>query len=163
MKEKWRITPKKIGRSRKIQVRQFEPEEIYIEFELDVSDDSSMHEAIQEATKLAIAYLDEEEEKLRGLTHKERKEEEKPPTPREYTLEITEEGKKLGNFQVKASDDPQYTNFLHLWLEKGTEKIYVGYLLKDSGDFKFKSKNKDIIKKLGIKKGLHFEVKEIQE
>ncbi|MHA1215190.1 MAG: hypothetical protein ACTSPG_07815 [Candidatus Hodarchaeales archaeon] len=160
MKEKWRVTPKRIGRSRKIQVRQFEPEEIYIEFELDVHDDSIMHEAIQEATKLAISYLDEEEAKLRGLMPKAEEKEEKTE-PKEYTIEITEEGKTLGNFRVKSSDEAQYANFLHLWLEKDDENIYVGYLLKNTCDFKFKSKNKEIIKKLGIKKGVHFRIKEV--
>ncbi len=113
MKEKWQVMPKRIGRSRKIQVRQFEPEEIWIEYELDVEEGSLANEAVQEATKLAIAYLDEEEKRLRDKVkqHKETLEE-KPIV--EYGLEITNEGKNLGNFRVKPSDDPQFANFVHL-------------------------------------------------
>ncbi|MFX0124860.1 MAG: hypothetical protein ACFFAE_14610 [Candidatus Hodarchaeota archaeon] len=51
MRDKWRVMPKRIGRSRKIQVRQFEPEEIWIEYELEVEDESLANEALQEATQ----------------------------------------------------------------------------------------------------------------
>ncbi|MFX0184628.1 MAG: hypothetical protein ACFE95_16220 [Candidatus Hodarchaeota archaeon] len=158
MKDKWRVIPKRIGRSRKIQVRQFEPEEIYIEYELDVSDPSLMKEAVQEATKLAVAYLDEEERKLRG---KVKPSEEKTKKERErvqFSLEITNEGKRLGNFQIKPSEDPQFINFIHLWLEKDQKELYIGYLRKDTGDFKFKAKNKELIQNYGIKKGKHFRI-----
>ncbi|MFX0066703.1 MAG: hypothetical protein ACFFC7_31575 [Candidatus Hermodarchaeota archaeon] len=158
MKDKWRVTPKRIGRSRKIQVRQFEPEEIFIEYELDISDPSLMKEAVQEATQLAVDYLDEEERKLRG---KAKPSEVKPKKERErvhYNLEITNEGKKIGNFQIKTSEDPQFINFLHLWLEKDQKELYVGYLRKDTGVFKFKAENKELIQKYGIKKGKHFRI-----
>lgn len=156
MKEKWRVMPTRIGRSRKIQVRQFEPEEIWIEYELKVEDASSADEALQEATKLAIAYLNEEEMKLRGKTKSLAEEVEKSIV--EYTLEITETGKSLGNFRVKPSEDPQYENFVHLWLEKDQKEFYVGFLRKDTGDFKFKSKNKELIQQYGIKKDIHFQI-----
>ncbi|MFX0152188.1 MAG: hypothetical protein ACFFAJ_15485 [Candidatus Hodarchaeota archaeon] len=158
MKDKWRVMPKRIGRSRKIQVRQFEPEEIFIEYELDISDPSLMKEAVQEATQFAVAYLDEEERKLRG---KVQPSEVKPKEERErvhYNLEITNEGRQLGNFQIKTSEDPQFINYLHLWLLKDQKELYVGYLRKDTGDFKFKAKNKDLIQKYGIKKGKHFRI-----
>lgn len=160
MNNKWRITPKKIGRSRKIQVRQFEPEEIWIEYEIEIEDHSSMNEAVQEATKLATEYLDQEERKLRGTIDGslDEIEEELAHSEVQHTLEITNEGKNLGNFKIKTSDDPQYANFLHLWLEKEQQEFYVGYLLKDKGDFKFKSKNRDLIQKYGIKKGIHFKI-----
>jgi hypothetical protein len=160
MNNKWRITPKKIGRSRKIQVRQFEPEEIWIEYEIDIEDHSLMNEAVQEATKLATEYLDGEERKLRRKTNAslDEIEEEIERSEVQYTLEITNEGKSLGNFKIKASNDPQYANFLHLWLEKEKQEFYVGYLLKDGGEFKFKSKNRDLIQKYGIKKGIHFKI-----
>jgi len=157
MKNKWRVTPKRIGRSRKIQVRQFEPEEIFIEYEIEVLDDSLRQDAIREATQLAIQYLDEEEARLRGKTIESKPIEEKIKI-KEFSLEILPEGKKLGNFKIKQSEDPQFSNYLHLWLEKGQENIYVGYLLKDSGDFKFKSENKAKIKEIGIKKDLHFKI-----
>lgn len=156
MKDKWRIMPKRIGRSRKIQVRQFEPEEIWIEYELEVEDESSANEALQEATQLAIEYLNEEEKKLRGKKIQEDAIEEKPIS--EYILEITNEGKDLGNFRIKPSDDPQYANFIHLWLEKDNNNFYVGFLRKDTGEFKFKSKNKELIQQYGIKKDLHFRI-----
>ncbi|MFW9903892.1 MAG: hypothetical protein ACFFFH_06130 [Candidatus Thorarchaeota archaeon] len=157
MKDKWRVMPKRIGRGRKIQVRQFEPEEIWIEYELEVEDASSVNEALQEATQLAIDYLDEEEKKLRGKMHLKGVTMEKKPLA-VYTLEITEEGKALGNFRVKPSEDPQYANFVHLWLEKDEKDFYVGFLRKDTGDFKFKSKNKELIQQYGIKKDTHFRI-----
>ncbi len=147
--------PKRVGRSRKIQVRQFEPEEIWIEYELEVEDDSLANEALQEATKLAIDYLNKEEKKLRNKTKlQDEIIEEKPAI--EYYLEITNEGKILGNFRVKPSEDPQYANFVHLWLEKDQKEFYVGFLRKDTGDFKFKTKNKELIQQYGIKKDRHF-------
>ncbi|UCG01749.1 MAG: hypothetical protein JSW11_19340 [Candidatus Heimdallarchaeota archaeon] len=157
MKDKWRVKPTRIGRSRKIQVRQFEPEEIWIEYELEVEDESSANEALQEATKLAMAYLNEEERKLRNKTTLLSEEVEKKPVE-EYSLEITNEGRKLGNFRVKPSEDPQYANFVHLWLEKDQKEFYVGFLRKDTGDFKFKVKNKELIQEYGIKKGKHFKI-----
>ncbi|KPK88149.1 MAG: hypothetical protein AMS27_00445 [Bacteroides sp. SM23_62_1] len=156
MKDKWRVMPTRIGRSRKIQVRQFEPEEIWIEYELHVEDATSANEALQEATKLAITYLNEEEKKLRDKTKFPDEEVEKPVV--EYSLEITETGKSLGNFRVKPSEDPQYANFVHLWLEKDQKEFYVGFLRKDTGDFKFKSKNKELIQQYGIKKDIHFHI-----
>ena len=157
MKEKWRVMPKRIGRSRKIQVRQFEPEEIWIEYELELEDESSANEALQEATQLAIAYLNEEEKKLRGkIKLQDEIVEEKPII--EYKLEITDEGKNLGNFRIKPSDDPQYANFIHLWLENDRNNFYVGFLRKDTGEFKFKSKNKELIQQYGIKKDSHFRI-----
>ncbi|MFX0016607.1 MAG: hypothetical protein ACFFBQ_16285 [Promethearchaeota archaeon] len=159
MKNKWRVMPKRVGRSRKIQVRQFEPEEIWIEYELDVEDASLANDAVREATKLAIAYLNEEEAKLRGKKFpREEKMEEKPFI--EYYLKITDEGKNLGNFRIKPSDDPQFANFIHLWLEKDQQEFYVGFLRKDTGEFKFKSKNKELIQKYGIKKDQHFQIVE---
>jgi hypothetical protein len=149
--------PKRIGRSRKIQVRQFEPEEIWIEYEIEIEEDSSADQALQEATQLAIAYLNEEEEKLRNKTQLQDVMIEKKPLV-EYTLEITNEGKDLGNFRVKPSEDPQYANFVHLWLEKDQKDLYIGFLRKDTGDFKFKSKNKELIQQYGIKKDIHFRI-----
>ncbi|MHA2225598.1 MAG: hypothetical protein ACXAC8_10370 [Candidatus Hodarchaeales archaeon] len=157
MKDKWQIIPKRIGRSRKIQVRQFEPEEIWIEYELDVKDPSMMSVALQEATSLAVSYLDEEEKKLRRKSQSIQIPNEKKKSIT-YRLQITREGESLGNFRVKESDDPQFANFSHLWLEIDQQELYVGYLLKDTGDFKFKSKNKELIKQHRIAKGKHFRV-----
>ena len=158
MAEKWKVLPKRIGRSRKIQVRQFEPEEIFIEFELDIKDPSTTKHAIEEATQLAIAYLDEEEEKLRNQIDRG------PQTPqikKKYKIHILEAGKKLGNFQIKKSQDPQFENFVHLWLEIEKKDIYVGYLRKDLGDFTFKDKNKQLLDKYGVQLGKHFRIVEI--
>ncbi|MFX1516320.1 MAG: hypothetical protein ACFFC6_08425 [Promethearchaeota archaeon] len=157
MKDKWRVRPTRIGRSRKIQVRQFEPEEIWIEYEIEVEDASATNEALQEATQLAIAYLNEEEKKLRSKPKIQDEKIKKIPIV-EYSLEITDEGKKIGNFRVKPSEDPQYTNFVHLWLEADQKEFYVGFLRKDTGDFKFKSKNKELIQQYGIKKDIHFQI-----
>lgn len=158
MSEKWRVTPKRIGRSRKIQVRQFEPEEIFIEYELEVKDPSHRDEAVKEATRLAVAYLDTEEQKLRALSESTTSAEIKTLSfpPREYSLRITDEGKQLGNFKLKPSEDLQFANFLHLWFAKDNREVYVGYLRKDTGDFKFKAENKDLLEQFGIKKGTHF-------
>ncbi len=157
LNEKWRVSPKKIGRSRKIQVRQFEPEEISIEYELQVDNPAFMSEAIQEATKLAIAYLDEEEKKLRRKSSlaEEIKDETKDII---YDLVISDEGRKFGIFKIKPSEDPQFLNYLHLWFEKDQNDLYIGYLRKDTGEFKFKDKNIDLITKLGIKEGFHFKI-----
>ena len=162
MKEKWQVMPKRIGRSRKIQVRQFEPEEIWIEYELDVEEGSLANEAVQEATKLAVAYLDEEEKRLRDKVkqHKETLEEKSIV---EYGLEITNEGKNLGSFRVKPSDDPQFANFVHLWLEKDQKELYVGFLRKDTGEFKFKKKNRERITQFGIKKEEHFQIVQLEK
>lgn len=155
MNDKWRVTPKKIGRSRKIQVRQFEPEEISIEYELMVDDPAFITEAIKEATSLAVAYLDEEERKLRQkidsmpiISSEERE--------ISYDLEISDSGKKMGVFKIKPSEDPQFINYVHLWFEKDQKDVYIGYLRKDTGEFKFKDKNMEIINELGIEKDLHF-------
>jgi hypothetical protein len=162
MKDKFRVIPKRIARSRKIQVRQFEPEEIYIEYELDImgqDDPSAASKAIQEATRLAEAYLDNEEAKLRSKMSDDESISEDIQDMRvsaEYGLQITYEGKSLGDFRIKPSDDPQFANFIHLWLEKDQKETYIGYLLKNTGDFKFKKKNKDFIQQHGIKKGKHF-------
>ncbi|MHA1966276.1 MAG: hypothetical protein ACW964_00615 [Candidatus Hodarchaeales archaeon] len=164
MKDKFRVIPKRIARSRKIQVRQFEPEEIYIEYELDIQDQddpSIASKAIQEATRLAEVYLDNEETKLRSKMSDNGSIGEDKQNMRvsaEYGLEITEEGKSLGDFRIKPSDDPQFANFIHLWLEKDQKETYIGYLLKNTGDFKFKKKNKDFIKQHGIGKGKHFRI-----
>ncbi len=69
MKDKFRVLPKRIARSRKIQVRQFEPEEIWIEFELDIKDEAAVQDALREATRLANEYLDEEEKRLRRTSN----------------------------------------------------------------------------------------------
>ncbi|NHJ03125.1 MAG: hypothetical protein EAX86_13390 [Candidatus Heimdallarchaeota archaeon] len=165
MKDKFEIIPKRIARSRKIQVRQFEPEEIWIEYELNIKDPSSASEAVREATNLAIEYLDDEERKLRSsigpakVSVKENKpmpkEEEKKE---EYTILITDEGKKLGNFLIKPSSEPQFLNYVHLWLEIDKKENYIGYMLKNTGEFKLAKKNKDFILNKGIAKGKHFKI-----
>ena len=158
MKDKWRVVPTRVGRSRKIQVRQFEPEEIFIEFELNVNDPTSTQEAIEEATQLAISYLDAEEKRLRKTPPQTAQKQAKPKVKEEYAIQITDEGKKLGKFNINNSEDPQFENFIHLWLEIDNEKIYVGYLRKDIGEFTIKDKNLSILEKYGVKRGKHFRI-----
>ncbi len=159
MKEKWQVVPKRVGRSRKIQVRQFEPEEIFIEFELHVNDPDSTQDAIDEATQLAIAYLDAEEKRLRKSPEsKPQVKSPKQSVKKEFTIQITDEGKKLGKFNINRSNDVQFENFVHLWLEIDNEKIYVGYLRKDIGDFTIKDKNKSLLEKYGVQRGKHFRI-----
>ena len=164
MREKFRVVPKRIARGRKIQVRQFEPEEIYIEYELDIldlEDPLIASKAIQEATKLTEEYLDNEEAKLRKKISDDDSigdNVQELDSFDEYSLQITDEGKSLGNFIIKPSTDPQFANFIHIWLKKDNIETYIGYLLKNSGDFKFKRKNKEFIQRLGIKKGKHFRI-----
>jgi hypothetical protein len=157
MKDKWQVVPKRIGRSRKVQVRQYEPEEIFIEFELNVKDASSTQDAIEEATRLAISYLDEEETKLRGPKPPVKKQPKKQPKT-SFKLHITDEGKKLGTFRINKSQDPQFENFIHLWFVKDRKDVYVGYLRKDTGDFTIKEKNKDLLEKFGVERGKHFKI-----
>ncbi|MFX0123504.1 MAG: hypothetical protein ACFFAE_07665 [Candidatus Hodarchaeota archaeon] len=161
MKEKFRVLPKRIARSRKIQVRQFEPEEIWIEYELDIQDSSSAKEAIQEATRLASEYLDEEEARLRGIgdqivsTNSGKKR-----SVTEYDLVLTTEGKEK-NLEIVRSKESQFANFIHLWLGNngnGSKKTYIGHLRKDTGEFKLKPENEPLIKKQGIKQGTHFRI-----
>ncbi|PWI49235.1 hypothetical protein CEE45_02520 [Candidatus Heimdallarchaeota archaeon B3_Heim] len=159
MKNKWQVVPKRVGRSRKIIVSKFEPEEIFIEFELNVNDPSTTQEAIEAATQLAISYLDEEEKKLRKPQKLQTEiKQSKQKLKEEFKLEITDEGKKLGKFRINRSEDPQFENFIHLWLEIDNQKIYVGYLRKDNGDFTIKDKNKNTLEKYGVKRGKHFRI-----
>ncbi|MHA2054303.1 MAG: hypothetical protein ACW99F_11965 [Candidatus Hodarchaeales archaeon] len=149
MEDKYRVLPTKIARSRKIQVRQFEPEEIWIEYSIEVSDPKFSEMAVQEATQKAIAYLDAEEGKLKIADA-------------EYTLEITPTGKELGIFRIKSSDDPKYENFIHLWFKTSEhEELYCGYLHKKDGTFTFKEDNIDQIEKIGIKEKDHFAIKRV--
>ena len=111
---------------------------------------------VQSRRSFVIYQKNEEEKKLRGKKKFPVEEVEKPVV--EYSLEITEAGKSLGNFRVKPSEDPQYVNFVHLWLEKDQKEFYVGFLRKDTGEFKFKSKNKELIQQYGIKKDIHFQI-----
>ncbi|UCG00621.1 MAG: hypothetical protein JSW11_13500 [Candidatus Heimdallarchaeota archaeon] len=161
MKEKYRVLPKRIARSRKIQVRQFEPEEIWIEYELDIQDTSFAREAIQEATRLANEYLDEEEARLRGIDRQSvNTNSGKKPLVTEYDLILTEEGKQT-NLEIVRSKETQFANFIHLWWGNngnGSKKTYIGHLRKDTGEFKLKPENKSLIEKLGIKKGTHFRI-----
>jgi hypothetical protein len=160
MKEKFKVLPKRIARSRKIQVRQFEPEEIWIEYELDIQDPSSSQEAVREATRLANEYLDEEEARLRSTGGRtvDVNSGGKPSVTR-YDLVLTEEGKQK-NLQIIHSKESQYANFVHLWYgNNGNDpKTYIGHLRKDTGEFKLKIQNKPIIEKQGIKQGMHFKV-----
>ena len=161
MKEKYRVLPKKIARGRKIQVRQFEPEEIWIEFELDIPEASLAKEAIQEATRLAKEYLDEEEARLRGVGGSSVTiNSGNTPSVTEYDLVLTSEG-KAKNLEVVHSKETQFANFIHLWWGKnGNEerKTYIGHLRKDTGEFKLKPENKSFIEKQGIKQGTHFKI-----
>jgi hypothetical protein len=160
MKEKFRVLPKRIARSRKIQVRQFEPEEIWIEFELDIPDPSSAKEAIREATRLAKEYLDEEEDRLRGLERQSVVTNNMKFTVTEYDLVVTPEGKQK-NLEVVHSKETQFANFIHLWWGNngnGAKKTYIGHLRKDTGEFKLKPENKPFIEKQGIREGTHFKV-----
>jgi hypothetical protein len=160
MKEKFRVLPKRIVRSRKIQVRQFEPEEIWIEYELDIPDASLAKEAIQEATRLAKEYLDEEEARLRGAGEQIAINSGQTPSVIEYDLVLTTEGKQK-NLEVVRSKETQFANFIHLWWGKngnGAKKTYIGHLRKDTGEFKLKPENKPFIEKQGIKQGTHFKV-----
>ncbi|MHA2250410.1 MAG: hypothetical protein ACXAD7_08605 [Candidatus Kariarchaeaceae archaeon] len=146
MNEKYRVYPSKIARSRKIQVRQFEPEEVFIEYNIEVLDPEAADEAVKMATEKAIEYLDREEERLRLIE----------PT---YKIKISKKGMDLGKFRVKASEDPQYENFIHLWFQESeTHELYVGHLHKKKGDFTFKKENVEKINKIGIKKEIHFEI-----
>jgi hypothetical protein len=117
-----------------------------------------MRDAIEEATQLAISYLDDEEEKLRDQINRDSP---KPQVRKNYKIQILEAGKKLGNFQIKKSQDPQFENFVHLWLEIEKKDFYVGYLRKDIGDFTFKDKNKALLDKYGVQVGKHFRILEI--
>jgi len=156
MKDKFVVLPKRIARSRKIQVRQFEPEEIWIEYELAIKDPSTVNVAVQEATRLAIAYLDEEERRLRennGASDSKTV----GRVQTQYLLEVTKEG-QMSHLRVANSNDPQFANFIHLWCGKGEKETYVGHLRKDTGEFKFKPENKKKIDMFDIKEGTHFRI-----
>ncbi len=152
MKDRFTVVPKRVARGRKIQVRPFEPEELWIEYELEVTDPSAADEAVIEATRLAREYLDDQEQILRGIT-------ESPMSNRnvqsatEYGLELTNKGKN--QLHVKKSNDPKFVNFIHLWFGK-KQGTYVGYLRKDTGRFVIKDQN--VTQKYGIKEGTHFNI-----
>lgn len=163
MKDKFRVLPKRIARSRKIQVRQFEPEEIWIEFELDIKDEAAVQDALREATQLANEYLDEEEKRLRGINGGNMSASNGgilQQTVSEYGLELTNQGKRLGKLEIVRSKEPQFANFIHLWYRKNSQdqKTYIGYLRKDTGEFKYKQENKELVNKYGINEGTHFKI-----
>jgi hypothetical protein len=162
LKEKFVVLPKRIARSRKIQIRQFEPVEIWIEYELTIKDPSAANEALQEATHLAITYLDNEEMKLREKSPNLIINQDTPggKTSILYDLRLTTEG-KASNLRVIHSKNPQYSNFIHVWQGKKKNETYIGYLRKDTGEFKFKEENKTIIDQYGIKPDIHFKIIEI--
>lgn len=152
VKDRFQVVPKRVARGRKIQVRPFEPEEIWIEYELTVTDPTASQEAVDAANQLAIEFLDTEEMKLRKISSQGTP---SPPPKPEYQLEVTPEGK--GALSVSRSQEPQFKNFLHLWTGKDKE-VYVGHLKKTTDEFTFKAENKSVIQKMGIKLGTHFRV-----
>lgn len=142
----YKIFPSKLTRSRKIQLRNFESEQISVEYTIELQDASKGDEALEEAMKRANEFLDNEERKLRNIKAT-------------YTLQITDEGKKF-DFLIKESKDPQYANFIHLWIKKEDKDFYVGYLHRLTGEFKFKEENLEEINTLGIWQDKHFKIVE---
>ena len=122
MKERFTIRPTKIARGRKIQVRQFEPEELWIEYDVEIHDPKATEEAILEANKQAKAYLDAEEARLRSGNGKNQQTNTKQA---QYKLELTKVGKAEG-LVVKPSTDPKFANFIHLWINDDTD-FNLGY------------------------------------
>lgn len=164
MQKGYEIKPIKIARSRKIQVKQFEPEEVYIEYELIIHDQTRASDAVKEATTLARAYLDSEEKRLRNgnsvdIAPAIKSNISKKPLGKGYTIEITPQGKQIGDFRISASKNGQYANFIHLWFKKNGDEFYLGHLRKDNGTFVFKTENSSLIDKYGIKKDQHFKIK----
>jgi hypothetical protein len=161
MKERFTVTPSKVARRRKIQVRQFEPEELWIEYDVvinDPHDAQAAEEAITKASNLAKAYLDAEETRLRkgnGLQQNTMKSEPSRKLSPTYKLELTDKGKKEG-LVIKPSTDAKFANFIHLWINDDKD-IYLGYLRKDTGEFTFKSNN-NAAEAFDIKKDTHFKV-----
>ena len=121
---------------------------------------------------MATIYLDAEEQKLRAknqsppqatpYTVNTSKPIPKPsPPPPEYDLELTSQG-KAKSLHIAPSTNPQYKDFIHLWYRNnGKNELYVGYLKRDSGDFKFKPENQAQIQKLKIEQGTHFTIRAI--
>ena len=155
MKERFTIRPTKIARGRKIQVRQFEPEEIWIEYDVVIHDPTAAEEAIQEANNQAKAYLDAEEARLRSGNGNNQQTNTKKT---QYKLELTTVGKAEG-LVVKPSTDPKFANFIHLWVNDEKD-VYLGYLRKDTGEFIFKNKS-NIAEAFDIKQGSHFKIKAV--
>ena len=169
MKDKFQVIPTRISRGRKLRIDSSSSEEIWIEYEIKVSDYSleTIETAINTATNNIENYLDKEEEKvLNNHTFKN-------PTinsdnrqnyidisssNKSYTLEITEEGKELGEFKIQSSEDSKYKDFLHLRFKNQYEDIYIGYLLCNDGKFVFKKENIDKINNSGIQMDTHFKV-----
>lgn len=151
------VLPTKIARGRKIQKRQFEPEEIFIEYSINITDSDDEEEAIRVATHKAIAYLDNEEKRLRGKDTTDNQVISKEVV---YSLEVTDIGRKLGDYRIKTSNDPQYVNLVHIWYKRNdTTELYLGFLNKLTGEFKLKQENIEEINSLGIEVGKHFKIK----
>jgi len=91
MKDSFKVVPKRVARGREIQVRQFEPEELWIDYELEVADPSAAGEAVLEATRLAREYLDNQEQILRGVKKSSINTREIQSVT-EYGLELTDKG-----------------------------------------------------------------------
>ena len=82
------------------------------------------------------------------------------PIVTEYKLELTDQGKALKKLEVVRSKEPQFAKFIHLWYGNNgkNNKTYVGHLRKDTGEFKYKPENKELVNKYGIKEGTHFKI-----
>lgn len=141
----YKVVPSSIRRSRKIQLKQFESEEMTIEYSIQINDEGTIEQALQDATDQANRYLDKEERRLRKIIAI-------------YSIEVSEEGQVLGGLHIKTSDDKQFENFIHVWKTDGADELYVGYLHRLSGEFKFKEENKEKIDALGISIEKHFNI-----
>jgi hypothetical protein len=162
MKDRFQVVPKRVARGRKIQVRQFEPEEIWVEYELTIQDPKANQEALEEANRLAMAFLDAQEMELRQINEnnivptRNNSQRNQKINNTVYELKLTDQGKKT-QLHIVPSNNLQFQNFIHLWHGKNND-TYVGHLKKDTGEFKFKPENKAKIVRMGIKQGTHFRV-----
>lgn len=169
MKNKFQVLPTRISRGRKLRIDSSSSEEIWIEYEIKVDDYSleTIETAIDTATENIENYLNKEEHKVlnnnrfkdSNFSSVNKQNSSNIPSSNDgYTLEITEEGKKLGEFKVQSSKDSKYKDFLHLRFKNQYEDIYIGYLLCNEGKFVFKKENVERINNSGIQMDTHFKV-----
>ncbi|MFX0212421.1 MAG: hypothetical protein ACFFDT_40985, partial [Candidatus Hodarchaeota archaeon] len=64
------------------------------------------------------------------------------------------------SISIERPGVPQFAHLEHLWLHTTDQReVCIGSLRKDTGDFTFKTRHKDLIQQYGIKKGTDFFIK----
>ncbi|MFX1249730.1 MAG: hypothetical protein ACFFBQ_20225 [Promethearchaeota archaeon] len=79
----------------------------------------------------------------------------------DYLLELPRGERNLNySISIERPGVPQFAHFEHLWLQTPDQREFcIGSLRRDTGDFTFKARHKDLIQQYRIKKGTDFFIK----